>query len=79
MRNNINSLRIFLAILGSIYFSSIIWFMIISEQVSDTKTKKTMNEIDDQEENFAVFFGLVEMSSYETQIISAYYSFTTLS
>ena len=79
MRNNINSLRILLAILGSIYFSSIVWFLIISEQVSNTKTKKTLNEMHDQEENFASFFGLMDMPSSQTQIISAYYSFTTLS
>ena len=72
-RNYINSARIQLAILGSIYFSSILWFIIINEQ-----SKKVQGEEEDQV-NFVNYFKLDEMKPFERQIALLYYSFTTLS
>lgn len=69
-RNYINSASILTAILATIYFSSIIWFIITSEQARYGENNGG---------DFVSYFGIDKMDSLDRQITLFYYSFTTLS
>ena len=77
MRNNINAIRMTLAILCSLYISSIIWFILISSGIVEVGDEDDGNPI--AKDNFITYYGLLEMTNINAQIVSAYYSLTTLS
>ena len=61
MRNNMNAIRMTLAILGSLYMSSIIWFILISSGIVEVGDENDGNA--PAQDNFINYYGLREMTN----------------
>ena len=72
-RNFMNSLRIFLSILGGAYFGGIMWYMFVNFYLN------LSNEDRSEEENFHNEYTMTVMQPYEQLILCCYYAFSTFS